>query len=264
MNMDDEQVQTFNLEKFLPWFQKRQIEIIGVWIVDKRVVFIEVEFSLFPCHLFIYVQSKYHFIAEGMLPFNKHRLIVDEEATFPQDSHNQQIKTFLEKMTEHVKNQPIKILYLGNRHIINITRYNEIDAFGLELPKTDTNFHYLTDWEWFFQNFSEAPSICSKIDKICIYSVFETNSVKELNRTIPTIKDMTKKLENWDSKEQLTNHIQRITRMETIQSNSKTIEECKQSSQLRNNYRTKIFSQLCIISNLSEMCNQLKIVLEKI
>lgn len=264
MNFDDEQPQAFNLDKFLPWFHKRNIDVIGVWIVDNRVVFIEIEFNLQPCHLFIYIQSKYHFVAEGMLPFNKYRLIVDEENPFPADAHSHQIKGFLEKMTDHVKTQPIKLMYLGNRHIIYINRHNEIDCYGLELPKQNTNFHFVTDWEWFFQNHNEAPNICSKIDKICLYSVFEMNSVKELNRTIPTIKDMTKKLENWDSKQQLTSHIQRINRIETLQHHAKSVEECKSASQLRNNLRQKVYSQMCLLSNLSETCNQLKITLEKI
>jgi len=265
--MDSEdQVSTFSLEKFLPFFQKFNIDVVGVWLCDNRVIFIEVSFREDPCHLFVYIPSKFYFTAEGYFNFPKYRLIMDDDsANLPTDSASLQVKQFLQNQITNVKTTGVKILYIGFRHVMFISRYNEIDGYNLEMPRTEGSFHYVTDWEWFFSTGKkEAPGICNKLDKLVLFSVYDMPFVKDLQRTIPIIQEMTKKLDKWDSKAQLVTNLERIKKLDIMQEKAKTPQQRKEVVNVRNALRNKNLTSLCFLSSMGDLCDQLKTTLEKL
>jgi hypothetical protein len=265
MEQEDQPV-VFSLEKFLPFFDKLNINVVGVWLCDNRVIFIEISYKLEPCHLFIYIPSKFCFTAEGFFPFPKYRLIMDDEvASLPSDTASIQVKQFLTNQIQNVKTTGIKCLYIGFRHIMFISRYNEIDGYNLEMPRTEGSFHYVTDWEWFFTSGKkEAPGICNKLDKLILFSVYDMPFVKDLQKTIPVIQEMTRKLDKWDSKAQLVTNLERIKKLDMMQDRAKTPQQKQEVVTVRNALRNKNLTSLCFLSSMGDLCDQLKTTLEKL
>ena len=253
----------FALEKFLGFFDKIKVKLESIWLMDGRVSFLELSFKNEPCHIFVYIQSKYHFTADGSFVPPKYRLVEDDEINFPSDTHSTHVKQYLEKVTEHVKNQPVKLLYKGKKDILMINRHNELEPFNMELP-TEPGFYYVTDWETFFKRYKELPLVCDRIDRLLSHATFESQTVKDLNGCVNVAKALIDRLQNFNANIALKNSIERMTKLEGLLQRS-TSDETTLSNvvKVRNQLRSKSIYQFCTLNSLGDLCSQLSNAVEK-
>ena len=75
----EEKDEIFQLKKFLGFFEKRNIQIKGIYVLDERVVFIHIFIKKHVKNLFLYVSSKFNIAAEGIFKFPKYDIQSSDE-----------------------------------------------------------------------------------------------------------------------------------------------------------------------------------------
>ncbi len=256
----------YALENFIDFFAKKHMKIDSCWLVDGRVSFLEVSYIYESAKFFIYVQSKFHFTADGSFVFPKYKLnAIMEDDPFPKDLNSIAIKKYLDSVVDIVKNQPIKMLHLGKKHIIFIRYSNDLDCFELEVPRTTSDFFYVTDWETFYNQYKELPQACGKVDKMLLHMIHELQTVKELGSHTESLIKLAKVLHNWKPKKNFEDHIARINKLDLLISRTNTDQRDKTNIiGVRNNLRNLIQDQMFVLSSLGEVCGQLTVAAEKL
>ena len=249
----------FQLEKFLSFFEKRGIVLESIWLLDNRVQFLNISYKADACEIFVYIQSKYHFTADGSFVAPKYRLVgdEDEDVKWPSDIHSTNVKDWLERCVEHVKSQPLKLMYRGKRDMLMINRHNDLDNFRMELPG-DTGFFYVTDWDTFFNRWKEIPNMADKIDKLLAHVTFDSHSVRDIGSCLPAVVQLAERLKKWNSTEIMKMTMDRFNKLDGLlqkaRHDPKTIASVVT---VRNKTRSKSLNQYCMLSSLGDTCQQL-------
>lgn len=154
----EEKEEIFQLKKFLGFFEKRNIQIKGIYVLDERVVFIHIFIKKHVKNLFLYVSSKFNIAAEGIFKFPKYDLqSSDEDSSYT--GQEKIIRSFFEGQLDRLAKSSIKLMWFNKKRIVYITRHNEVDIMDVA-TNSESGFFYLTEWEYFFKHSDE---ICEEI-----------------------------------------------------------------------------------------------------
>jgi hypothetical protein len=149
---EEPQEELFQLKKFLTFFEKREIEIKGVYMLEDRVVFIHIFLKRMVKDVFLYVSSKFNIAAEGVFKFPKYEIESSEDSLSGQDKI---VYSFFESQLERLEKSPIKYMWMHKKRLVYITRHNELDTFNLSTI-AESGFYYIMEWEYFFKHHQDV------------------------------------------------------------------------------------------------------------
>ena len=163
--------EVYYLKNFIGFFEKRNIRLKTVYLLDDRIVFLHVSYGSVCSDLWIYVTSEHDISAEGtQIP--KIKLIQnDEDYKLPPNSA--MIKDYLVDHIELMQNGKIKLLNAGKKFIVYITRHNEVDFFELCDSPIDKGFYFVTEWKYFFDNSKDIPLSVKRLEELIIETAYE-------------------------------------------------------------------------------------------
>jgi hypothetical protein len=158
----EETRETFYLKNFLGFFEKRQIRLKTVYMVEDRIIFLHVSYGNSCNDLWIYVTSEHDINPDGInIPKIK---LIQQEEDYKLPSGTAKIKEYLSQQIEIVQSGKIKLLNAGKKFIVYITRHNEIDFFELADSPSDRGFYFMTEWTYFFEHSRDIPSSLKRLE----------------------------------------------------------------------------------------------------
>jgi hypothetical protein len=167
----EEARETYYLKNFLGFFEKRQIRLKTIYLLEDRIIFLHVSYGTSCSDLWIYVTSEHDISADGVNIPKVKLLQQDEEYRLP--SGSQLIREYLNEQIELVQNGKIKLLNAGKKFIIYITRHNEVDFFELADAPADRGFYFMTEWTYFFEHSKEIPQTLKRLEVNLIEYAYE-------------------------------------------------------------------------------------------
>ena len=168
---DDEQVaddaheerrEIFYLKNFLGFFEKRQIRLKTIYMLEDRIIFLHVSYGTSCSDLWIYVTSEHDISPDGVnIPKIK---LVQQDEDYKLPSGSAKIRDYLSQQLEIVQTGKIKLLHAGKKFIVYITRHNEVDFFELADSPADKGFYFMTEWTYFFEHSRDIPSSLKRLE----------------------------------------------------------------------------------------------------
>jgi hypothetical protein len=190
----EEKEEVFQLKKFLGFFEKRNILIKGIYVLDERVVFIHIFIKKHVKNLFLYVSSKFNIAVDGIFKFPKYDLnSSDEDASF--SGQEKMIRSFFEGQLDRLKKSSIKLMWFHKKRIIYITRHNEVDIMDVA-TNSESGFFYLTEWEYFFKHSDEIWEEIgineSGLMRQCLNVTSDIDIIKTAQKAVSILNDKNK------------------------------------------------------------------------
>lgn len=254
------QRELYYLKNFIGYFEKRQIRIKSLYILDERVVFLHVSYSTVCSDLWIYVTSEHDISADGV-NFPKIKLVQqDEDYDLPTGSA--MIKEYMKQQLDLVQNSKIKLLHSGKKFIVYITRHNEVDFFELGDSALDKGFYFVTEWKYFFDRSREIPSSLKRLEESLIDFSFETlhNRESEVNKANKLVQQVVSQIpKGMEGAKQLMERSRRCDRLfdQNSTSSSRSEENTQKllavSSQIRQENLQKAFETFMVSDVLTKL-----------
>ncbi len=183
----EEQRETFYLKNFLGFFEKRQIRLKTVYLLEDRIIFLHVSYGSSCNDLWIYVTSEHDISADGVNIPKIKLLQQDEDYKLPSGSIL--VRDYLTQQIELVQTGKIKVLHAGKKFIVYITRHNEVDFFELADAPSDRGFYFMTEWTYFFEHSRDIPSSLKRLEVNLVEYAYENlhnheNEIIKANRAV--------------------------------------------------------------------------------
>ena len=181
------------MKNFIGFFEKRQIRIKTLYLLEDRIVFLHVSYGTACSDVWIYVTSEHDISADGTT-FPKIQLIQQDEE-YPLPTAAGMIRNYLQEQIELVQNGKIKLLHASKKFIVYITRHNEVDFFELGDSALDKGFYFVTEWKYFFDHSREIPSSLRRLEETFIDASYEVLHSHE-NEIVKTHKQITETVQS--------------------------------------------------------------------
>ena len=245
---EEPQREVYYLKNFIGFFEKRQIRIKSLYILDDRIVFLHCSYSTVSTDLWIYVTSEHDICADGVnIPKIK---LIQQEEDYELPTGSLLIKDYMKQQLDLMQNNKIKLLNVGKKFIVYITRHNEVDFFELGDSTSDRGFYFLTEWKYFFDRSREIPSQLRRLEEQLIDFSYETlhNRESEVNKANKMIQQMVSSMpKGMENSRQLIERSRRCDRLidQNMSSTTRTEENTQKllgvSSQIRQDNLQKAF-----------------------
>ena len=170
-DVHEERREIFYLKNFLGFFEKRQIRLKTIYMLEDRVIFLHVSYGTSCSDLWIYVTSEHDISPDGVnIPKIK---LVQQDEDYKLPSGSAKIRDYLSQQIEIVQTGKIKVLHAGKKFIVYITRHNEVDFFELADSPADRGFYFMTEWTYFFEHSRDIPSSLKRLEVNLVEYAYE-------------------------------------------------------------------------------------------
>jgi len=187
-NYDDEQEDdVFELKNLITFFERHNIKTNALFVLDKSISAILIEYKQFPLQLLVYIPSKFEIRISGseylqIATYNIEQ--DDEDELFNPSLFQNQIQTeitknqklnrtkALQRFLPLISSSKIKLSYL-DKNYLNIVKYNnDIVSYLCSNPNNFIGFYYTVDLESFYTLANSMEKEIEGVEKALNNAVF--------------------------------------------------------------------------------------------